>query len=135
VPPVRKAKPDQVFEYFCKGRDIPIFSANATIGSIAGELGLQVQHWVEDGLGPQRGFNIRLVDGPVVRAEECVERMDLGVVVYADAADLPQFGMQRLVALCTEALSIRAGQITWRQSAQDATEPNLPIKRMPDGAA
>jgi|GEM_PF-4995500 len=109
----------QVFYYRCRGDDIPLLSLKPA--SIADFLPLMpaihVQHWHEDGLGPHRGFNIRLTVGIVVKLAE----NPLGrpvVIIYGDSQPITEKGLSTSIQAIINELRIDPALIEWQQTEE-----------------
>lgn len=80
----------------------PLAALAVRVDALAGRLGMTVLTWVEDGLGPARGFGVRMPSGRVYLFEELElsVRHDgaRGPNVYVDAAELARDGVTVLVA-------------------------------------
>ena len=79
---------------------VPLGGLTVRINDLAARLGLPLQMWDVDGLGPARGFGGRLPSGWVVLLEELENAVKYhgakGPSVYVDAAVLGAIGAEPL---------------------------------------
>jgi hypothetical protein len=98
----------------------PLAALAIRVDALAHRLGVAVQTWVEDGLGPARGFGVRLPSGRVYLFEELetsvLHHGARGPNVYVDAGALAEVGVMVLLAELLEACGLVEGDL-----ATDAT--------------
>jgi hypothetical protein len=89
---------------------MPLAQLAIRVDELASKLGLPVHTWVEDGLGPARGFGCRLSSSRIFVLEElalAVEHQGApGPTAYVDAAEMALLGVEPLVEELLMQLSI-----------------------------
>jgi hypothetical protein len=97
-------------------KPVPLAALSVRVDELALRLGYRVQSWVEDGLGPARGFCCRLQSGRVF----CLEELELaikhqgakGPVVWVDDTDMVAVGIEHLVEEVSTSLGLTRADLT-----------------------
>ena len=82
------------------------------VDELAGRCGAAVREWIEDGLGPARGFAVRLPSGRVVVLVRYRNLPGSGTHALVDAAELGTLGAAVLVGELIGALSLDRAMIS-----------------------
>ena len=105
----------QVAIFESGGVAVGILKTATSISILSEAFNLKIDSWVEPGLGPQSGFNVLLLSGFIVHAEDCLERPDLGVTFYIDGNDLKTQPIEVLAQECIKAFNL-TDKVLWQQS-------------------
>jgi hypothetical protein len=112
----------QVYDYRFPNADFPIMRFQVRISEIARSLGLEIESWEEDGLGPARGMLLRLPTGRVVLFRELQHLIDhyreMGPYVHVDAAVIAEFGVEPLINEVLTSLDLPQQMVDWRASSE-----------------
>ena len=94
----------------------PFAVLGVRVDELARRLGVSLQEWNVDGIGPARGFGFRVPSGRVYLLEEVADSVRFygarGPTVYVDAADLAGIGAERLVAEFVTELGLSRSEVT-----------------------
>jgi hypothetical protein len=106
----------QVFSHrFPSGLEVPVMDLREPVAGIADRLGLIVERWEEDGLGPASGFLVRLSSGRIVLLQEmehAVKRLGAkGPTVLADAGEVAAVGPAPIASEIVEGLDLSADAV------------------------
>lgn len=132
-----------IAEYrYPSGMHLPVMTIRIDLRDVAGRLGVTVETWEEDGLGPACGMFLRLPSGRVVllrELEHAVKRLGAeGPEVFADVGDLAALDVERLVAEVLDDLDLPREQVAWiasNDARQRAADLFARIVRMHEGGA
>lgn len=120
----------QIVEHrYPSGGEWAIAGLSVSLDDLAAQLGLDLQSWDDDGLGPARGAFIRLPSGRVVLVQELAHAAKhlgwRGTDVIADAGDVVTLGVRPLIdevvsacGLSKEAIGWAAGEEARRSAAE-----------------
>jgi hypothetical protein len=101
---------DLVSSYTWPNDGIPFAGLGLRVDDLASRLGVGVQSWVVDGLGPARGLGFRSESGRVYLLQELEmavrHHAASGPEVHVDAAELASLGAEVLVKDVVDALRI-----------------------------
>lgn len=109
---------------------IPFAGLHIRVDDLATRLGLAVQKWDVDGLGPAKGFGFRSPSGRVYLLQELELAVKYqgatGPVVYVDAADLATVGTKSLVDDIISALGLsHSDVVTFANTAVERNAAEL----------
>lgn len=95
----------------------PLASLCVRVDELAKRFEMPVFTWVEEGLGPARGFGCRLASGCVFLLEELEESIRRtrakGPNVYVDAADVARHGVEKMVDDFLDGLCLTRADVDW----------------------
>ena len=114
----------QILEHrFPSGGDWDLAGLSVSLDDLATRLGIDLQGWDEDGLGPARGAFIRLPSDRVVLIRELAHAAKhlgwRGTDVVADAGDLVVVGVGPLIDEVVSAFELSDGVIAWAAGEGD----------------
>lgn len=101
----------------------PLAGLCVRVDELAARLGVTIHTWVEDGLGPARGFGGRLPSGTVVLLEELETSIEHGYSqgpgVYVDASVMASVGPEALVAELLAELGLSRSDLEYAANEQN----------------
>jgi hypothetical protein len=114
----------QLPDYRFSSPDTDLLVISVRLSAIAERLGLTVQAWEEDGLGPASGAFVRLPSGVVVlmlELEHAVKHLGAkGPTFLVGAADVVAAGAESLVSEILENLGLTKDAIVWMVETETA---------------
>lgn len=96
------------------GGEQPIGQLRIPLSDVAQRIGLKLEQWDEEGVGPARGAWCRLPSGRVVQLYELSQKP--GINVSADLSDVSHFGSVNLLLEVMKALKLDVKAVSWVQS-------------------
>ena len=120
--PMKQLQPLGFEDFAWETFEFPLCQLAIRAADLAGQHGLPLSHWEEDGLGEAVGFFCRLPSGADVLVQELMHAIeylgDKGPAVYVDAARLYHHGPSALIAEVLDAFGLAPDRVHWRQSAE-----------------
>lgn len=124
--PPKQAKLEQVFQHIWSTDDRLMARLAVRLEDIAAKNDLTLQNWIEDGLGPAIGCGGRLPSGVIIflrELEHLISRSKAkGPDVFADAADLQEIGVDKLLSETLSALSLDPADVEFTFPAPTVSE-------------
>ena len=97
--------------------DCGLATLSIRVDELANRLGFPVLEWLEDGLGPTRGFAVRLSSGRVYVLKEHLLSIKYsytkGPNIVVDAAGLARLGVVTLLAEFLVAMDLARTDVSW----------------------
>jgi hypothetical protein len=120
--PRKEIRTLQFFDFHrCSTVEWPLLGLSLSVDELASRIDAPVQNWIEDGLGPAKGFVVRLPSSLIVGVEE-MEQYDgrmSGASVIVDSAELAIVGPEKLIKEAKEGLQLSDSEIVHSATIED----------------
>ena len=114
------SRSEALLEYRWRSAEFPLCVVNVAAADLSARLGIPLNRWSEDGLGPARGFIRRFPSGLALLVQELEHATShlgaKGPTIYVEAAELVANGIAHTISEVLIALGLSHESLVWLQT-------------------